>query len=476
MKEIRFAILIGIDDYDQNPLDYCVKDVLNVKESFLTYCNVIEDNIYLIKSSYHEPSYDIYQSLLEIYKRIEGKFNADNDSIFFYFSGHGIKSRHSTTLALKDKSITLQEIFEKLFSLRPKFIFSLIDSCYSGVGISETIDKSAEEYLFQQNIAEACGYSIICASAFDKPAKEDELLQNGRFTGVFLEIIKNKLNYIKGVLTLNRIYQLIDEIFKDNPIFRQLPFAQNKGLSTYPLSFIDDKIAHLYYSSHYVADIKNFDWEIIKSEINEYCRIPSKLVVEIVRLFREIIRNSQQHGGATINKIEIKNDCVCIIDNSKSPFNIFDFSQRNINEGGGMITAKVIAAKFEKMFDYALETQDEFVVQRFQFKNKETESPCSMVIHRSEIKELNEHTLLIPKECKSFTIIIPQGYLDLSTISEFLIKLLQEIKQNNIPVLLKINDEDMLKNNFIEALKSLPELLNNYRTDLLPFIQNLTIE
>jgi hypothetical protein len=453
MSETRHVILIGINDYEVAPLEYCTNDADLIKECFIKYCGVKNDNIFPIKSSYNEPIENIEASFEKALQRIEANFQQEEDSIFFYFSGHGAKSGNSTAIMYKSKLIQLQDIFQKLSSLKPRFIFVLVDCCYSGIGIEDAIAKSAEEYYFAQQIGVAKGYNIFCASAHDRPAKEDSNLKNGRFTRLFCEIVQNKVNYKEGILSLSTIYQLLDEAFKNRPEFKQLPFSQNKGLSTYPLAYIRGEDQNPgYYSNHYIPDVEEYDWEIVINEIKLYGSVSNDTINEFVRLAREILRNSQKWGGATHLQIEISKNSATIIDNSGSYFDLFN-PPKEVKQQGGAATAKAFSHHFAYRYELDVIERDNFIYQRFKFINQ-TEDPCKLSIGiRQLMKNLVKGQLIeIPGGCKEFIIELPQGLLDLSWSAVFLDTVIESSKKSGVPVIIRIAHNDRLKENIIEAL------------------------
>lgn len=453
MAETRYAILIGINDYEVAPLEYCVNDVDLIKDCLIKYCDLKEDNIFQIRSSYNATVADINASFETVMKRIEAKFQSKEDSMFFYFSGHGTKAGNSTAILFKNEIKQLQDIFTSFSKLSPRFTFMLIDSCYSGVGIEDAIAKSAEEFHFAQQVAVATGYNIFCASANDKPAKEDSNIKNGRFTHLFSEIVRNKLYYSDGILTLSTVYQQLDAAFKKRPEFRQLPFSQNKGLSTYPLAFIKSETDNPgYYSNHYIDDVEQYDWDTIMKEIKAYGSISNDTINEFIRLTREILRNSKKWGGATHLQIEITENCVTIIDNSGSYFDLFNPPESTIGHGGAT-TAKMFNQHFAYKYELHISVNDLFVHQRFQFKNQH-EDQCKLSIGTQKLfaKLRIGEPINIPENCKRFLIELPQGYLDLSWSSVFLDTVIESSQKHNVPVIIRIPKNDRLKKKIEEAL------------------------
>lgn len=455
MAETRYLISVGINDYELNSLDYCVKDLNDLNECLQTFCKVDSLNTYSVMSDFNQPNSNPYDSIIQIFSRIKSQFIEKEDSIFFYFSGHGAKSTNSTTIMLKNKGLEIQELFDMFNSLQPKFIFILIDSCYSGVGILDTISLPKSEVSYNQELMLASGYNIICASAFDAPAKESSDIKNGRLTRLFIDIIQNKINYNNGILNLSKVFQLIDNAFKNYPEFRQFPFSQTKGLSTYPISFIEDNIDKSYYSTHYIDDVEKYNWELFQIDLAQYCNIKTEIIYEFTRLTRELLRNCLMWNKATFVKIEIGNNSVSIIDNSGLYFDIFNPPHGTKIRGGGK-TAKVFLENFESEYKFEYFIGNGETIQIFNFNSPLIEEDlCSLDFKGTyELWEFqNARTIDIPLHCKDYKIHIPHGYLDLSTVNIFLKAAILSSQKSNKEIFIIIDDKDRLKHEFVTTLE-----------------------
>lgn len=454
MAETRYLISVGINDYELNPLNYCVKDLRDLNECMQKFCKVDLLNTFSVISDFDQPNTNPYDSVLTIFSRIQSKFIEKEDSIFFFFSGHGIKSTNSTTILLKNKALEIQELFNLFSSLSPKFIFILIDSCYSGVGVIDSISIPKSEVAFSQELQLASGYNIICASAHDAPAKESSDIENGQLTRLFIDIIQNSLNYNNNILNLSRVFQLIDNGFKNNPEFRQFPFSQTKGLSTYPISFLDDNNDSSYFSTHYIDAVDNYNWDGFMYDLTQYCQIRKEIVFEFTRLTRELIRNCISWSKATFVKIEIGNNIVSIIDNSGSFFDIFNPVQGTLIRGGGR-TAEVFRKQFQSEYEFEYIVNHYETIQIFRFNNVSfTKDLCSLEFRDLyEIWEFqNGRTIDIPLQCADYRINIPHGQLDLSTVNVFLKSAILSSQKSNKAIIITIDDNDLLKQDFINSL------------------------
>ena len=168
---------------------------------------------------------------------------------------------------------------------------------------------------------------------------------------IFIDIIQNKINYVDEILSLSKVFQLIDEAFKRNPEFRQFPFSQTKGLSTYPISFQSEYKNLNYFSTHYIDEIEDYDWNSFKEDLSQYCTIKKETINEFVRLVREILRNCKTWSKATFIKVEISRNSVSIIDNSGTYFDIFNPPQSTRIRGGGK-TAKIFATYYQQEYNF----------------------------------------------------------------------------------------------------------------------------
>jgi hypothetical protein len=450
--ENRFFIGIGINDYDMKPLSFCAKDVEDLARTMFHYCDVSQENSFLITSTISRPNAGVKLTLDKCFKRIATKFQPLEDSLFFYFSGHGAKNENSTALVFHDQIVLLQEIFDLCLSLKPKFMFYLIDSCYSGVGVKESGSKSDEELLFSQHLKIAEGYNIICASADDAPAKEDGDIKNGRLTRLFIDVISNQSHYKAGILSLSKVYMLMDEAFKNNPIFRQFPFAQTKGLSTYPIAYRNIAKEEYYFATHYILSVDDYNWDEVKNEMSLYLKLDPDIINELTRVTRELIRNALSWGKATFLKLEIGHRQVSIIHNSDAHFDIFN-PPDNIQINGGGKTAAMFKKEFGEVVLYEGEKIDDLVCETFSFLNPDFDLCTWSVFESSELKKFMTGTeIVIPNDCEEYLIRVPQGFIDLSTVNVFLMAAIESSNKYSKPIKIFINEKDRLKAEFIAAL------------------------
>lgn len=234
--ERRFAVIIGINDYDNSPLDYCANDALSVAEILEQKCKFQKDDIYLIISTTKNPIKDISGHFEAAIKNVEKDFEKDKDSIFFYFAGHGEYNYDRSGLLFQDTLTEIPYIFNRINILQPKYQCYVIDACESG---GKVLTRGRKELdLVEEFIAKSSGILFMYAATEKQNATESAKMNHGIFTYYFLDAINNKENYDKdGILTPNRIQDYIArETIKESK-FTQTPVIESRTIGYYPFAF-----------------------------------------------------------------------------------------------------------------------------------------------------------------------------------------------------------------------------------------------
>lgn len=241
--ERRFAILIGINDYADWELDYCVKDIYDVKNIIEKHCKFNPNHIRIIESSNSNPQNDIETLLSKAINSIKTDFAHSHDSFFFYFSGHGKKNTSGTVLKLHSSEKPLQEIIDSIAEkLMPKHEFYVIDSCYSGEKIkSEELENDEAQIITSNKFSlKSESFNILTASRYDQPATENRKYQNGILTHYFIQAIITPQNYNQfGFISPDNISSYVQINVSLEKEFSQIPYSLNKNSGNFPFSFID---------------------------------------------------------------------------------------------------------------------------------------------------------------------------------------------------------------------------------------------
>lgn len=186
----RFAILIGCEEYTNfSNICFCHADVELIRSTLTEYCDYQDRNVEVItqyKGCDDTPEV-IYRKLAELINRAE-----QEDTVLFYFAGHGAKEGENGYLLLADSSardygataLDLREI-NKL--LRDKKINGIIilDACHSGINARNVFSSLVMDKMNDTGC-------ITLASCSDNqesnPYPEQE---QGVFTYYLCEEIKN---------------------------------------------------------------------------------------------------------------------------------------------------------------------------------------------------------------------------------------------------------------------------------------------
>ncbi|WP_299212248.1 caspase family protein [uncultured Aquimarina sp.] len=236
VEERRFAIIIGINDYEVSPLNFCVNDAKAVAKILEEKCCFKNEDIHLITSDEKKSTKDISGHFNNILTAIQKNLKPLKDSIFFFFAGHGKYQFENSGLQFHDSFIEISQIFEKLNELQPKYQCYVVDACESG-GKVLTRNQNNEN-LINQYISKSTGTLFMYASTESETAKEFSDIKHGLFTYYFLSAINNKGIYDnEGVLTPNRIQDFIARETQKESDFKQTPVIENRTIGYYPFAF-----------------------------------------------------------------------------------------------------------------------------------------------------------------------------------------------------------------------------------------------
>ncbi|WP_423736524.1 caspase family protein [Chitinophaga caseinilytica] len=453
MPDRRFAILIGICDYPNDPLDYPSKDVLDMRHIFVEHCSVEDNDIYKIVSERKSPNPSIWSSFINVIGSIRKEFSPGSDSIFFYFSGHGVPGE-STTVDWLSEKVTIERIFSEINDLSPRNQVYFFDSCYSGAGMWDEKEKS--QLAFHYNSITSHGYNILCACSKDQKAKESRHLQNGKFTKFLVDTVSNKGNYdANGLLTINRLFHLVDGFLKANTDFQQTPFQQIKNVGDYPLAFLGVENSN-YFSRHTITSPMEHPWQELVSNIAAYCPHSSaRFLRDLVRYVREHVRNASEKGEATFQQVEISNQRLLLMDNGKTLFDPFN-PPEGIRFGGGLTTAMEIRNYYGSLFNVTLKRQGEYNYYEFELKKEFEEEPCSLTANGIfKVMEIITMGLKLDESCKEYTIKLEASALALSDVYKFFGRLVETSMKEKKKITVHIPQDDILKKHCIVAFESI---------------------
>ncbi|TGK89249.1 caspase family protein [Leptospira noumeaensis] len=436
----RFLVSIGINDYvNHKNLDFCVKDAEDITNVMSKFASVEKENTRIITSEITKPNSNPWDTFCDSIDELKRIFNSYEDDLFFYFSGHGIKS-DETSVVFKNKTIRLSEILLKIDELLPKTKILIFDSCHSGIGF---VDETKSATLYSLRTKLTSGYYILSACSESEEAKESKKNKNGRFTYFFIQTISDLNNYNKyGCLDLNTIFSIVDEYFKTNPNFEQNPFQQIKSLGSYPLANNFNKSQ--FYTRYTISNITEFDWNDFITTINLYLSTNKNVKGEFTRLLREHCENtlSNSKGKASDQTIEISTNKIILIDNGNY-FNLFS-PPETIKHGGGVKTAKEFASLFSGYYTYNSITENGLNYYIFEFEDTIKDEKCIFHIDLNSFNRLKNNNFSFDDHCHELVIRFENFVMMHSLINISISNLTNEYRRLNKPIFFELNKNDRL--------------------------------
>ncbi len=208
---MRKALVVGIDKYENCPLNGCCNDAEAMKEIL----------------SHHEDGSPNFNVRIEKNIRTKGElrrcikecFADDADVALFYYSGHGYIDSTGGYLVTPDYSeedygVSLQEILDIANRSLCKNKLIILDSCHSGfMGAINTSNQNTAV------ISE--GVTILTASRSTQTSVE--INGQGLFTSLLLEALSGGAADITGHITPGGVYAYIDKALGawfQRPVFK----------------------------------------------------------------------------------------------------------------------------------------------------------------------------------------------------------------------------------------------------------------
>ena len=141
---MRKALVVGIDDYPNNPLNGCVNDAKAVAQVIETHSDG-EPNFevkLLVSPDENNPSADGI-TRKQLRSELDALFAGDPEVALFYFAGHGIVKNVggyivTSDLTKYDEGVPMDDVLKLANQSKAKDKVILLDSCRSGkFGTSE---------------------------------------------------------------------------------------------------------------------------------------------------------------------------------------------------------------------------------------------------------------------------------------------------------------------------------------------------
>jgi len=211
---MRRALVVGIDDYRQAPLQGCVNDATAIAELLATHGT-------------GSPNFDTRLLLspvsrvtrADLREAIERLFATDCDIALFYFSGHGFVRSGDGYIVTNDaqsydEGIPMTDVLNLANRSRARNRIIVLDCCFSGhMGTPAIADTGIAQ------IAE--GITVLAASREAEEAIEVD--GGGIFTNLVLTALEGGAADLRGHITSGSVYAYVDQAlgaWDQRPVFK----------------------------------------------------------------------------------------------------------------------------------------------------------------------------------------------------------------------------------------------------------------
>ena len=284
----KLAIVIGIDEYRNVPLNCCVKDAE-------TICEIldIEEYGFDVKCLLNDEA-----TKTGIKRLLRESLDSKPDLFLFYFAGHGIKTQEGCYLVTYDYkpfdegiSFNFMRRTIENISYKDMNFLMILDCCNSGgAEIAKLSDnaKDLEICDLQNDLAPVGkGRAVLAACPSGKKASEDLNTGHGEFTYHLSEGLLGEAADETGEITIAGLYDYISDKMKNNiqqsPVFKSEIVGKfcigNNFSPSVKITFTKDKV-HKYemLSKKYMQDYQDviskydgLDIEVWKREGYKRC-------------------------------------------------------------------------------------------------------------------------------------------------------------------------------------------------------------
>lgn len=208
---MRKALLIGIDDYTQAPLNCCVNDAVAV-------------NTLLERNGDGSPNFDTrletnISSQAELRRNIQELFSGCGDIALLFFAGHGLVNELGGYLVTPDakayaEGVPMNDILEYANNSLIANKIIILDCCYSGNIGNLNLGTTSQALL-------KAGTTILTASQENECSLE--VNGHGIFSNLLIEALQGGAADLTGNVTPGGIYAFVDQAlgpWLPRPIFK----------------------------------------------------------------------------------------------------------------------------------------------------------------------------------------------------------------------------------------------------------------
>lgn len=210
---MKKALIVGINNYKNSPLEGCVNDATQIAELLTTDGN-------------GDPNFEVkqknnVQTKAELLKDLNDLFcKGKADVALFYFSGHGSQSFGGSIVTPDynglDMGISMAEILRMANTSKSENKVIIMDCCFSGTMGDLTASCSNEALV-------GPGVTILTACDREEVSFEDSKTKHGVFTSLLIEGLKGGAADLAGNITAANLYTYVDQslgAWEQRPLFK----------------------------------------------------------------------------------------------------------------------------------------------------------------------------------------------------------------------------------------------------------------
>lgn len=213
---MRRALIVGINHYENGPLDGCINDANHMYEVL----NRNEDNSTNFDCKLMISSEDSEITITKLKKQIYNLLYQEAEIAVFYFSGHGTTNDIGSYLVTQDakkyqEGLSLNEVITMANSSKVREVVLILDCCHSG-NLGNVEEMGSRKALLRE------GVSILTSSRdtqYSVETKDDQ----GLFTSIIYEALKGGAADVLGNVNVSSVYNYVDQLlssWRQRPIFK----------------------------------------------------------------------------------------------------------------------------------------------------------------------------------------------------------------------------------------------------------------
>lgn len=207
------SLIIGVSKHN-NPnladLIECRYDIDNISNALIYGLNVDDNNIEKIGEEGYVPVHTVVSKLEYIKSNIDRE-----DTLIFYFSGHGGFDENGHLLCFSDKAIITNKLVDYIDFIDCKNKLIILDTCYSGKFSIKEYPILSEKLKLKDYISN--GTAVLASSSANEPSytHPDKKLKSSLFTYFLCDALRNDIILKEGKKSLEDIKKLVS-IYMNN--------------------------------------------------------------------------------------------------------------------------------------------------------------------------------------------------------------------------------------------------------------------